>query len=135
MSFNEVKTGDLHSWDEPSEDEVAIQGVLQDYEVTDTSKGEADRYEVMTADGAVPFFAPTILHDKLQRIGLGSLVKIYFTGVDQTNSGNDLKQFKVLEAEMDEDNLEEVGLDPEDFKEDEDNEDFDEVSGDDIPDL
>lgn len=133
MPFNEVKTGDLHSWDEPNEDEVAIQGVLQDYEVTDTSKGEADRYEVMTAGGAVPFFAPTILHDKLQRIGIGSLVKIYFTGVDTTNSGNDLKQFKVLEAEANDENLEEVGLDPEDFNDDSDG--FDDVDGDDIPDL
>jgi hypothetical protein len=134
MSFNEVKTGDLHSWDEPNEDEVAIQGILQDYEVTNTSKGEADRYEVKTPDGTVPFFAPTILHDKLQRIGLGSLVKIYFTDIDTTNSGNDIKQFKVLEAEVNNENLEEVGLDPEEVNGDDDD-GFDDVDSDDVPDL
>jgi translation initiation factor IF-1 len=132
MAFDEIKTGDLYEWDDPSE-EIDIEGILQDYEVTNTSKGEADRYEVQTKDGVIPFFAPTILHDKLQRINMGDVVKIAYTELDKTNAGNDLKKYKVMAAEPTADNLEEVGLEPEDLEDDDDG--FDDVSSDDVPDL
>lgn len=133
MAFEEIETGDLYSWDDPS-DEVDLEGVLTDYGKQNTSQGVADRYEIETADGLVPFFAPSILHDKLQRASIGDVVKITFTDTEKTNSGFDLKKFKVLTSEQTDEALEEVGLDPEDFEE-EDGDGFDEVTEDDIPDL
>lgn len=113
MAFEEIETGELYSWDDPS-DEIDLEGVLKDYGKQSTSQGEADRYEVETADGIIPFFAPSILHDKLQRANMGDVVKITFTETEKTNSGFDLKKFKVLTSEPTDEAIEAVGLDPED---------------------
>lgn len=121
MALNEVETGEIYKFEEPSED-VDVEGVLKSYKTQQTANGEGHVYEVRTKDGVVPFFAPTLLHDKLEgENNIGSVVQITYEELGKTNAGHDLKHFKVLKGEATEENLKLVGLEPE-MKEVEDDE-------------
>jgi hypothetical protein len=111
MALSEIETGELYEWKNPSKD-IDIEGVLKSYKEQTTPKGVGNVYDVRTKNGVVPFFAPQLLHEKLQDATIGDVVQITYTKLDKTNSGNDLKLFKILRGEANEDNLKMVGLDP-----------------------
>lgn len=113
MALNEVETGELYKFEKPS-DKVDVQGVLKSYKEQPSANGIGHVYEVRTKNGVVPFFAPTILHDKLEGDkNIGNVVQITYTELGKTNSGNDLKLFKVLKGEATEENLKLVDLEVE----------------------
>lgn len=108
INYNEVKTGEMHKWDKPG---IVVEGILQSYEhKTNLPKGDGDVYEVLTKEGVIAFFAPMLLHKKLSSVALGSIVRIEFTSLSRTNSGNDLKNFSVSFAEATKANLKQLGL-------------------------
>ena len=90
--FNKVMDGELFKWEKEG---TSIMGILQRYDERQTGKGDGHIYEVKTANGIAAFFAPSLLHKKLSSIALGSIVKITFTAVTKTSSGNTLKNFDV----------------------------------------
>lgn len=91
--FNKVMDGELFKWEKEG---TSLMGLLQRYdEKRDTGKGVGHIYEVKTSQGVAAFFAPSLLQKKLSTIPLGSIVKITFTAITKTSSGNTLKNFDV----------------------------------------
>jgi hypothetical protein len=108
IKYNEVKTGEMLKWEKPG---IVVEGILESYEhKTNLPKGDGDVYEVRTKDGMIAFFAPMLLHKKLTTVPLGNIVRIEFTSLSRTNSGNDLKNFSVSFAEATPANLKSLGI-------------------------
>ena len=114
IKYTQVEDGELFKWDKVGK---KIEGVYKRYKLQKTSKGDGHVYEIQTKDGLIPFFAPSLLHDKLQTIPQGKIVSIEFTETSKTGGGNDLKHFIVQHAEALEINLKALGI--EIFKSDE----------------
>lgn len=97
---------------EPGKEGMTISGILQSYRPQkDTGKGPGHVYEVKTNKGVAAFFAPSLLHKKLQSVAIGSIVKVTFVSITQTKNGNTLKNFKVTTFPATEANLKALGLD------------------------
>lgn len=105
--FQEVLAGELVKFEEVG---TKVEGQLTNYKTQKTPKGEGNVYEVRTSKGVVSFFAPKLLHDKLQTIKIGRLVKIGYEGMKKGNTGNEYKVFTVSSAEANAANLALVGL-------------------------
>ena len=87
-----VVSGELTKFETPN---TTVYGILKNYKVQKTPKGEGHVYEVETKNGIAAFFAPTLLQDKLKDIAIGRMVKITFLGMKKGNSGNEYKTFEV----------------------------------------
>ena len=107
IDYEEIKDGELQKWDKKG---IVVEGILLSYTPRQTSKGEGHVYEVKTAALILPFFAPQLLHKKLQNIPTGKIVKITYTGETQTAGGNTVKHFDVLHADPTEANLNQIGV-------------------------
>lgn len=107
LDLKEVETGELYKWDVLGKE---ITGILKSYKSQNTAKGTGHVYEVRTKDGIIAFFAPSILHKKLQDVAIGSVVKIKYTEKSKTNSGNELKKFDVKQGTPTEERLKALGL-------------------------
>ena len=106
-NYEKIEDGELQKWDKIG---IVVEGVLERYKQQTTAMGEGHVYEVNTKNGIVPFFAPSLLHKKLERIPIGKIVKITYTEKTKTGAGTDLKHFDVLHAEPTEANLKSVGV-------------------------
>lgn len=109
MALDQVKEGELQKWDEEG---TKVEGILLSYESKTTGKGEGNVYEVKTAAGIVPFFAPQLLHKKLKNVPTGNVVSITYVKKTKTGTGNDLKHFEVAQGAPTAENLASVGLTP-----------------------
>lgn len=107
VKYETVEDGELLKWDKEG---VKLEGVLLSYRTQQGPKGEGHIYEVKTKDGISPFFAPSLLHKKLQTVAIGNVVSIHFTKITKTGGGNDLKHFDVGHAAPTEANLKAVGV-------------------------
>lgn len=107
INFNKIKDGELLKWDKVG---VELIGVYFSYREQNTANGVGHVYEIKTSDGLVPFFAPTLLHRKLQSIAQGNIVSIKYTKEGKTVAGNSLKHFDVGWVEPNEANMKEIGL-------------------------
>lgn len=107
IKFTTVADGELYKWTEPGQ---KVEGLLQSYKNQSTSKGEGHVYEVKTKEGVVAFFAPSLLHQKLQTIPTGRVVSIEYLKEEKTNTGNTIKRFNVGHAEATEANLKVLGI-------------------------
>lgn len=87
-----VVSGELTKFETPN---TVVYGILKNYKVQKTPKGEGHVYEVETKNGIAAFFAPTLLQDKLKEIEIGRMVKITYLGMKKGNSGNEYKTFEV----------------------------------------
>ena len=103
-----VQDGELQKWGEPG---TVVEGVLYSYSSRDTSKGKGNLYEVKTATGLVPFFAPSLLHKKLREVSLNNLVRIEYIKETKTMTGNPLKHFEVQWTKATPDKLKALGID------------------------
>ena len=106
-TFKKVSEGELLKWDKPG---TKVQGILESYKEQKTAMGQGHVYEVQTKDEIVPFFAPSLLHKKLQKIGVGNVVVIEYVKKTKTGAGTDLKHFDVSFAPPTEANLKSVGM-------------------------
>ena len=104
---NTVADGELFKWEKAG---LTIEGLLSSYTEKQTSNGIGHVYEVENKDGINAFFAPTLLHKKLQRVATGNIVKITFTEQTKTQSGNPLKHFEVLHTQATEAKLKALGI-------------------------
>lgn len=107
VEFNEIKDGELLKWETPG---TKLQGILKSYKEQKTAMGMGQVYEVQTKDGVIPFFAPSLLHKKLQEVSVGMLVSIEYTNKTRTQAGTDLKHFKVGHTKPTEANLKALGI-------------------------
>lgn len=110
INYEDVVDGELVKF-EPGKEGMVINGLLLSYRPQrDTGKGPGHVYEVKTTKGTAAFFAPSLLHKKLQAIAIGSIVKITFTSITQTKNGNTLKNFSVQHAPATDANLKALGI-------------------------
>ena len=110
ISYEEVIDGELYHFDETTINKT-LEGVLKSYRYQASGpKGPGHVYSVQTKNGEAVFFAPLKLNEKLQKIPLGSIVKIVYTGIKKTGSGNTMKLFTVQHAPATEANLKAVGV-------------------------
>lgn len=115
INWNSIPDGELTKWDVEGK---TIEGVLiNKKEQPNTGKGPGHIYEVQTKDGIATFFAPTILHQKLERLPIPTAVRIKLAKIDKTKTGNTLKLFNVDHAPADENTLKMMGIEL--FKKDE----------------
>ena len=108
VDFNKVEDGELLKWETAG---TKVVGILKSYTPRKTAMGDGHVYEVKSKDGIVPFFAPSLLHKKLQNVALGNIVSIEYTKKSKTGAGTDLKHFEVSFAKPTEANLKALGLD------------------------
>jgi len=87
-----------------------VYGILKNYKTQSTKKGTGHVYEVKTKNGVSAFFAPQLLHEKLQGIAIGRMVKITYKGMKQSNSGNDYKLFEVKNGPVNAQTLAAAGI-------------------------
>lgn len=97
-------------------EEDTVTGVITDYGVKKTAKGDANEYHIMLADGSKSFLASKGLHDKLQaaifKYGMGEFVaKITYKEKVKTASGNDFRVYEVLTRKRTPEVMKELGLD------------------------
>lgn len=107
VKFSKIEDGELLKWETVG---AKVVGVLQTYRAQKTAMGEGHVYEVKTKEGIVPFFAPTLLHKKLQAVSIGDIVQIEYTKKTKTGAGTDLKHFDVGNAPATEANLKGLGI-------------------------
>lgn len=107
VEFNKIEDGQLLKWENVG---VKLVGILQTYRPQKTAMGDGHVYEVKTKDGLVPFFAPTLLHRKLQNVAIGNIVSIEYVKKTKTGAGTDLKHYEVAFAAPTEANLKTLGL-------------------------
>jgi len=108
INWNSVPDGELYKWDTAPK---TVEGVLIGKKTQrDTGKGVGHVYEVQTKDGIVTFFAPTILHQKLERLPIPVCVRVTLTEISKTKTGNTLKLFKVDHTPADESTLKIMGI-------------------------
>lgn len=113
IKYNDVVGGELTKWEDENGKTIVgktVEGVLINYEKKATAKGEGNIYEVRTKNGVLAFFAPMLLHKKLQNVPVGSIVLIKLTEESKTNSGNTLKHFDVKFAAATKENLASLGI-------------------------
>ena len=107
VDFETVESGALLKWENVG---TKLVGILKSFQARKTNMGEGNVYEVKTKNGVIPFFAPTLLHKKLQDIAIGNIVSIEYEKKTKTQGGTDLKHFKVGFAKPTEENLKALGL-------------------------
>lgn len=107
VKFDKVEDGELLKWETTGKKVV---GILKTYREQKTAMGQGHVYEVQTKDGIIPFFAPTLLHKKLQSVAIGNIVMIEYTKKTKTGAGTDLKHFDVGVAKPTEANLKSIGV-------------------------
>ena len=107
VDFRKIEDGDLLKWETPGTELV---GILKSYKEQKTVMGNGHVYEVQTKDEIVPFFAPSLLHKKLQNVGIGNLVQIKYLKKTKTAAGTDLKHFDVGFTQPTEANLKALGI-------------------------
>ena len=107
LNFNKIEDGELLRWEKVG---VKVVGVYISYREQNTANGIGHVYEMKTKDALVPFFAPTLLHRKLQGIATGNIVSIEFVEQTKTGAGNPLKHFDVGWVEPNEANLKAIGV-------------------------
>lgn len=93
IEFDVIPDGELYKWEQAGQ---TVTGILKNYTAQpDRGKGPGNVYEVQTKEGLVTFFAPSLLHRKLQNVKIGDIVQVKFTAITKTNNGNTLKNFEV----------------------------------------
>jgi len=108
VNWNSVPDGELFKWEKEG---AQVEGVLINKKTQkDTGKGEGHVYEVQTKDGIVTFFAPSLLHQKLERLPIPTCIRIVFKKISKTKTGNTLKEFSVDHAPADENTLKIMGI-------------------------
>ncbi len=111
VDYDEVEDSALVKWEKVG---MVVEGVLDAYNERNTVNGVGHVYDVETEEVVKAFFAPTLLHKKLQSVirtkGIGCIVKITYTKKDKNSAGQDLKLFDVGSAEPNEANLKAIGL-------------------------
>lgn len=108
INWNTVPDGELLKWDVAPK---VVEGVLISKKTQrDVGKGPGHIYEVQTKNGIVAFFAPTILHQKLERLPIPTCVRVTLTEISKTKTGNTLKLFKVDNAPVEEATLKIMGI-------------------------
>lgn len=108
INYSDVIDGELVKFDVEGK---IVEGILQAYRPQrDTGKGPGHVYEVKTKEGIAAFFAPSLLHQKLSSVAIGSVVKITYTKMTKTANGNTLKNFSVQHAPATEANLAALGI-------------------------
>lgn len=107
VKFNKVEDGELLKWEKVG---TKLTGLLKSYKEQKTAMGQGHVYEVQTKEGIVPFFAPSLLHKKLQTISIGNLVQIEYVKKTKTGAGTDLKHFEVGFTKPSEASLKALGL-------------------------
>ena len=95
----------------------SVTGLLVKYEKRQTAKGPADNWTIFTKNGSKTFFASKDLQDKFAgaviKHGLGNvIVQATFVKALKTSGGNDFKQFEVLSKRKTDEDLKELGIDP-----------------------
>lgn len=112
VDYKDVVGGELTKWEEDGKAAIGktVEGILINYEKKATSKGDGHLYEIRTSTGVVAFFAPMLLHKKLQNVPVGSIVLIKLTEESKTNSGNMIKHFDVRFAAATKANLAAIGV-------------------------
>lgn len=116
IKYDEVLGGSLVKWDKIG---TVVEGLLvRKEERPSTGMGMGHIYEIKTKAGTVAFFAPTMLHKKLDGLPVATtVVRIEYTQEGKTKTGNTLKLFTVGSAPASEENLKTLGI--EIFKEEE----------------
>lgn len=108
IEFDNVPDGELYKWENPGQ---IITGVLKSYKAQpDRGKGPGNVYEVLCKEGMYTFFAPSLLHKKLQNVTIGDIVQIKYESVSKTNTGNTLKNFSVGRKSATPEVLEKLGI-------------------------
>lgn len=107
LGLEPVKDGELFKWETPG---TKVVGVLKSYTPRRTAMGDGHIYEVRTKDGIVPFFAPSLLHKKLQDITIGNIVSIEYEKKTKTGGGTDLKHFIVAQGKPTPERLKSLGI-------------------------
>jgi len=95
----------------------SITGLLVKHEKRQTPKGPADNWTIFTKNGSQTFFASKDLQDKLAgaviKHGLGNvIVQATFVKSLKTSGGNDFKQFEVLSKKKTDEDLKDLGIEP-----------------------
>lgn len=111
--WEEVNAGGFVTFENEGDEAV---GVITDYGVKKTAKGDANEYHIMMADGSKSFLASKGLHDKLQaaifKYGIGNFVaKITYKEKIKTAGGNDFRVYEVLTRQKTDAVMKELGLD------------------------
>lgn len=125
LGLETVKDGELLKWETVGKKVV---GVLKSYTPRKTAMGEGNIYEVKTKDCVVPFFAPSLLHKKLQDISIGNIVSIEYVKKTKTGGGTDLKHFEVSHGKPTPERLKALGFEMTDEKVGDELDDFDKDS-------
>lgn len=107
LDLTPVEDGKLLKWDKEG---VKVVGVLKSYKEQKTAMGLGNVYQVETKEGIIPFFAPSLLHEKLKNIAIGNIVSITYTKKTKTGAGTDLKHFDVAFGEPTEAKLKALGI-------------------------
>ena len=108
VNWNTVPDGELFKWEKAG---LVVEGVLINYRrQRDTGKGAGNIYEVQSKDGIVTFFAPSLLHQKLEKLPRPYAVRIELKEITKTKTGNTLKVFEVKSAPADEATLKIMGI-------------------------
>lgn len=107
LGLETVKDGSLQKWDTVG---TKVVGILKSYMSRKTTMGDGHVYEVKTKEGTVPFFAPSLLHKKLQDIAIGNIVSIEYTKKSKTGGGTDLKHFEVAQGKPTPERLKALGI-------------------------
>lgn len=93
ISWNNVPDGELFKWNTVG---AKVEGALISRKVQNNpGKAPGHVYEVQTKNGIVTFFAPSLLHKKLEKLALPTAVRITYEKESKTKTGNTLKEFKV----------------------------------------
>ena len=107
--MEEIVSGELFKWSDTGKEGLTLDGILKSYVSRPSqTKGPGNLYEVITKDGIIPFFAPTLLHKKLSDVPIGYCVMIKQEETSKTKDGNPLKNVAVKRGEVDEKNLKAV---------------------------
>lgn len=122
LGLEAVKDGELFKWETVGSKVV---GVLKSYTNRRTQMGDGHIYEIRTKDGVIPFFAPMLLHKKMQDVPTGNIVSIEYTKKTKTQGGTDLKHFDVAHGKPTPERLKAIGLEMLDEKVGEDDDDID----------
>ena len=109
IQFTVVQDGELLKFNDEVKGKKFV-GFLESLEERpDTGKGPCHIYKMKMKEGTVAFFAPSLLHKKLES-HVGEIVEITYVGEGKTKIGNTIKNFSVGSAPASEENLKAIGI-------------------------
>jgi len=108
IKFTTVQDGELLKFNDDTKGQK-FTGLLESHEEKPTGKGVGHVYQLKTEGGTLAFFAPSLLHKKLQS-HVGDIVEIVYEGEAKTKIGNTIKNFNVGSAPASESNLKAIGV-------------------------